>query len=134
MNLKNVKKALWIESGDGFLVLTENVKKKICQILGIADISVVECTLDSINQYIRDEYDYFILAVDREDLVQYIYELTGEQQGKMLVIGVCKADKNECDWTANSPCGMHRLNFSHLRVPIVQNGTIIDLEKYSIPQ
>ena len=120
----SILKVLWINNGQ--LPLSDKIEEKIRLALETTDMSITECYLDDINRHVNDGYDFFIATVNREDLVQSMYDMLNEQ-GQMLVISTVKVQTEEYDWKVNSPCGIIRLNFSKLLTPIIQEGNIIDL-------
>jgi hypothetical protein len=118
-------KILWVDSG-GY-ALTNNIRKQLIKNLKTADISITECPLDDIRGNIDDEYDYYIVSVNRADLVQEIYnEISKESQ--LRVIDFISTHSEKCDWKVKNPCGFHHLNFNGLLTPVVEDGIIVDLK------
>lgn len=121
----SILKALWINNGQ--LPLNDKIGEKVCLALGTTDMSITECQLDGARKHIDDGYSYFIATVNREDLLQDMYDMLNGR-GQMLVISTVKVQTEEYDWKVSSPCGTVRLNFNRLLTPIVQEGNIIDLK------
>lgn len=129
MEPKQIKKTLWVENGSGLFHLTDAVENKVRQALGNPDMLLVECSLDDLDQHTKNNYDCFILTVNRPDLIRYTYDKLSEY-GLVLFVGVKETGPDRCDWKATSPCNTHYVIFDNLKVPVTQSGMLVGLEEY----
>lgn len=127
-NMQNLKvKALWINSGT--LCLNEKIQAKIRKDLGDEEILITECRSEELSQHISDGYDYFLITVNRQDLVQYMYDnLNDLGQLRVLSTKTVEEEADDYDWTVHPPCGDVNILFEKLLTPIAQNGFVIDFE------
>lgn len=119
-------KALWINSGP--FNLNDNIQAKIRKDLTVDEILITECQSEELAQHLNGGYDYFIITVNREDLVQEMYDMLNEH-GKVMVLSIKKVEAaDDHDWETYPPCGTRYIVFSKLLIPIVQDGIITGVE------
>lgn len=118
-------KALWINYDQ--LNLTDEIRDKVQTELGTTDMEITECYLDDIDQYSKDGYDYYIVTVNREDLIQELYEFI-DGRGEMLVLDLEVVNGEEYDWIVSPPCGIIHVKFCGFLRPIAKLGVITELK------
>lgn len=123
----NTLKALWINS-DSFK-LDDNIQTKIRKDLGVTEsgrLTITECQPEELAQCLNGNYDYFIITVNRKDLVQKMCDLLN-RRGKGGTVLVLSAEKvkeaDDHDWKVILPCGAHYMIYSKLLTPIIQRET-----------